>query len=71
MAHLGDEPHLTDVPIAELQQQIPEWHVKEVNGINRLERVFRLKNLAEALAFTNRVGAIAEKEDHQLLLITE
>jgi 4a-hydroxytetrahydrobiopterin dehydratase len=65
------EPTLTDTAIAELQPQVPEWQVKEVNGIKRLERMFKLKNFVEALAFTNRIGAIAEEENHHPLIITE
>ena len=38
-----------------------EWRV--VDG-HHLEREFRFKNFAEALAFTNKVGAIAEEQGH-------
>ena len=43
----------------------------EVDGIPCLERVFKFKNFAEALEFTNQVGAIAEEEDHHPKLVTE
>jgi 4a-hydroxytetrahydrobiopterin dehydratase len=36
-----------------------------------LERVFKFKNFAQALEFTNEVGAIAEEEDHHPLIVTE
>jgi 4a-hydroxytetrahydrobiopterin dehydratase len=42
-----------------------------VDGLKRLERVFKFKNFAEALAFTNEIGRIAEAEDHHPLIITE
>ena len=67
----GDEPTLTDAEIAELRPQIPEWHVVQREGIKRLERVFRFRNFAEALAFTNRVGEQAEQEGHHPALLTE
>ena len=67
----GGDPALTETEIAELQPQIPEWQVKEVDGIKRLEGVFKFKNFAQALEFTNKVGAIAEEEDHHPLIITE
>jgi 4a-hydroxytetrahydrobiopterin dehydratase len=35
---------------------------REVNGA--LEREFRFRDFAEALAFVNRVGAAAEEADH-------
>ena len=67
----GDEPKLTESEISELQPQVAEWQVKEVNGMKRLERVFKFKNFAQALEFTNKIGAIAEQEDHHPLIITE
>jgi 4a-hydroxytetrahydrobiopterin dehydratase len=67
----GGEPTLTEQEIYRLMPQVPEWRVKEVDGEKRLERVFKFKNFAEALAFTDRVGAAAEAEDHHPLLITE
>ena len=67
----GGEPTLTDAEIAELQPQVPDWQVKEVNGEKRIERVFKFKNFAQALEFTNKVGAIAEEENHHPLIITE
>jgi len=65
------EPTVTDSEIDMLLPQIPEWQVKEVDGVKRLERVFKFKNFAQALEFTNKVGAAAEAEDHHPLLITE
>jgi len=67
----GSEPTLTDAQIAELHLQVPEWQIKEVDGVKRLDRVFKLKNFIEAIAFTNKVAMIAEKEDHHPLIITE
>ena len=42
-----------------------------MDGEKRLERVFKFKNFAEALEFTNKVGKAAEKEDHHPLIVTE
>ena len=65
------EPTVTDSEISMLQPQIPEWQVKEVEGVKRLERVYKFKNFVQALEFTNKVGAIAEEENHHPLIITE
>lgn len=67
----GGEPTLTDAEIAELQPQVPDWQMKEVNGEKRIERIFKFKNFAQALEFTNKIGAIAEEENHHPLIITE
>ena len=45
--------------------------VREVDGVKRLERVFKLKNFVEAIEFTNKIGAIAEEQGHHPLIITE
>ena len=58
----GGTPPLSEAEITPLLQQInPAWQV--VDG-HHLEREYRLKNFAEALAFTNLVGEIAETEFH-------
>jgi 4a-hydroxytetrahydrobiopterin dehydratase len=67
----GGEPALTDAQTSNLQPQVPEWQIKEVDGVKRLERVFKLKNFIEAVAFTNKIAMIAEKEDHHPLIVTE
>lgn len=64
-------PTVSDAEIAELKGQIPEWHLIERDGIKRLERVFAFRNFADALAFTNAVGAIAEEAGHHPALLTE
>jgi 4a-hydroxytetrahydrobiopterin dehydratase len=52
-------------------KQLPAWTIDSGTGEDRLQRVFTFKNFAEALAFTNRVGEIAEANDHHPLIITE
>ena len=67
----GGEPTLIDAEIAELKSQVQDWTVVERDDVKRLERVFRFKNFAEALAFTNKVGEIAEAEQHHPVMLTE
>ena len=67
----GGDPPLTADEIAELAPQAPEWQIVEEENIPRLERTFKFKNFAQALAFTNRVGEIAEAEGHHPALLTE
>ena len=66
-----DSPRVTDEEIAELRPQIPDWQIVERDGISQLERVFRLKNFAEALELTNKVGALAESEGHHPAILTQ
>lgn len=67
----GDEPALTQEEIERFKPQVPEWRVYAVDGVDRLERTFKFKNFAQALDFTNRVGALAEAQDHHPALLTE
>jgi 4a-hydroxytetrahydrobiopterin dehydratase len=67
----GGEPTLTDDEIADIHPHVPDWQIKEVDGVKRIERVFKLKNFIEAVAFTNKIAMVAEKQDHHPLIITE
>ncbi len=67
----ADAPRLSDAELAELRPEVPEWDVIEVDGERRLRRVFKFKNFAEAMAFTQRVGDLAEEADHHPALLTE
>ncbi len=67
----GGEPSLTDAEIAGLMPQVPQWQIVTQDNILRLQRVFKLKNFVEALEFTNKIGAIAEEEDHHPLIVLE
>ena len=60
----GGVPPLTDAEIAKLKPQAPEWRVVERERIKRLERTFKFENFRDALAFANRVGELAEREQH-------
>ncbi len=64
-------PTVTEEEIAEYHPQIPDWEIKDVGGVNQLERSFKFRNFKKALAFTNRVGEIAEQEGHHPALLTE
>ena len=66
-----DAPRVTDAEIAALKPSIPEWELVEREGIPRLERVFRFPDFQQALAFTQRVGELAEEEGHHPALLTE
>jgi 4a-hydroxytetrahydrobiopterin dehydratase len=67
----GGEPNLTDAEIEDLLLHVIGWQVREVDGVKRLERVFKLKNFVDAVAFTDKVAVIAEEQGHHPLIITE
>jgi 4a-hydroxytetrahydrobiopterin dehydratase len=64
-------PTVTAAEMEELRPQVPDWVVVERDGVPRLERVFEFPDFAQALEFTNRVGAVAEEQGHHPALLTE
>ncbi|CCN37697.1 Pterin-4-alpha-carbinolamine dehydratase [Vibrio nigripulchritudo SO65] len=66
-----DAPRVEKQEAKQLLQQIPEWNLIEIDGINQLERIYKFKNFKQALAFTNLVGEMAESEGHHPALTTE
>lgn len=66
-----DSPLVTEAEIRELKPQIPEWTLVERDGVQQLQRVFTFGDFAQALSFTNRVGALAEVEGHHPAILTE
>ena len=66
-----DAPRATEQEVADLGGQIPEWELLVRDDIDRLERSFSFENFVDAVAFTNRVGELAESEGHHPALLTE
>lgn len=63
----GGVPALRGEAVRELAAQLgSEWAVRNEH---HLEKEFRFRDFAEALAFTNRVGAVAEAEGHHADLL--
>jgi 4a-hydroxytetrahydrobiopterin dehydratase len=67
----GGEAAATPEELAALMPQIPDWCQFQVNGEDRIERVYLFENFQKALDFTNAVGAAAEQEEHHPALLTE
>jgi 4a-hydroxytetrahydrobiopterin dehydratase len=67
----GGEPTVTEEEMIELKPKVPDWQVVEEDGVKRLRRVFKFEDFAQALAFTNQVGEIAEEEGHHPVLVTD
>ncbi len=67
----SDAPRVTEAEIAQFMPLIPEWTLTEHDGIPRLERTFRFKDYRQALAFTQRIGDLAEEEGHHPAMLVE
>ena len=57
----GGVPPLAGEELAALTKQVPQWSV--VDG-HHLTRAFKFPDFIQALAFVNRVGAVAEEQGH-------
>jgi 4a-hydroxytetrahydrobiopterin dehydratase len=57
--------------IAELRPAVPQWSILEKDGVKRLERRFKFRDFADALAFTAKIGQLAESEGHHPSILTE
>ena len=66
----ADAPHVSDEELAELMPQIPDWVPEVREGIMQLERVYTFPDFVAAIAFTNKVGEVAEAEGHHPTLET-
>ena len=63
-------------PVSEQQaeewmSQLPAWDIVIDQGVKKLRREFLFPDFVAALAFTNRVGDLAEQFDHHPALLTE
>lgn len=66
-----DSPRVPPEEAAELLTRLPGWEIAAVDGIDQLCRAFACKDFGAALAFANRVGALAEEADHHPLIVVE
>ncbi|QHI69632.1 4a-hydroxytetrahydrobiopterin dehydratase [Tichowtungia aerotolerans] len=70
-ACLTGAPLVTHEDADKLNKLIPDWNIVEQEGMKRLERVFKFPDFAGALDFTNRVGKLAEENNHHPAILTE
>ena len=57
----GDVPALKGEVLTKFHEQLDGWDIVEEHHI---EKIFKFKNFAVALAFVNRVGELAEQQGH-------
>jgi 4a-hydroxytetrahydrobiopterin dehydratase len=67
----ADAPRATEEEITQWRGEVPDWMLIEEDGEEKLQRQFSFNNFREALDFTNRVGELAEEQNHHPALTTE
>ena len=65
-----DAPKVTKEESNELIRTLDNWVVMN-DGFDYLEKIFTFDNYEKAVAFSNRVAALADVEDHHPLIILE
>ena len=65
----GSHPML-DTQCRRLLEYVPGWELATIENMTRLQRTFTFPDFSMALAFTNRVGELAETEQHHPELVT-
>jgi 4a-hydroxytetrahydrobiopterin dehydratase len=66
-----DAPRVPADQESALLLKVPEWRLIEVDGVKRLQRTFRVKGWLPAVAFTSKVAASADAEDHHPAILIE
>lgn len=59
-----DAPRLSEEELQKYLLEIPKWNVISSDNIPKLKREYSFDNFLDALAFANKVGAAAERENH-------
>jgi len=67
----ADAPLVSEDELRRLMPAIADWQVVVVDDVMQLTREFSFKNFAQAMAFSNRVGELAEAENHHPSILTE
>jgi len=62
---------ITADEIAIFQPQVPAWQTVQRASVDQLERSFAFKTYRQTLAFVQKVGVLAEAEDHHPTLTVE
>jgi len=57
----GGVPPLAGQELTKLSEQLPDWKV--IDG-HHITKVFKFPDFRQALAFVNKVGAVAEEQGH-------
>mgnify|MGYP000100083465 CR=1 FL=1 len=54
-----------------LMLDLEGWQLETLDSVNQLEKLFSFSDYAQSMAFTQRVGELAETEDHHPAILTE
>ncbi len=58
----GGVPPLTEAEAEQYLADVPGWEL--IDGATKIEKTFKFDNFVEAMAFAQKVGELAEAQDH-------
>ncbi|MCK9563037.1 MAG: 4a-hydroxytetrahydrobiopterin dehydratase [Bacteroidales bacterium] len=67
----GDTPAVSAADRTDLLREIPDWSLHREDSVDRLRRSYAFASYQQALDFTCKVAAMAEREDHHPRLVLE
>ncbi|HEX7037525.1 MAG TPA: 4a-hydroxytetrahydrobiopterin dehydratase [Pseudomonadales bacterium] len=67
----GNSPPVPESEWPGLLEQLPGWTIQRVDGVPVLTRTIKVKNFVAALELANRIGELAEEENHHPRLVVE
>ena len=54
-----------------LMLELSDWRLETYGSVKQLEKLFSFSDYAQSMAFTQRIGQLAEAEDHHPSILTE
>jgi 4a-hydroxytetrahydrobiopterin dehydratase len=51
--------------------ELSDWRLETYGSVKQLEKLFSFSDYAQSMAFTQRIGQLAEAEDHHPSILTE
>ena len=67
----ADSSRISAVDCDKYMGVLERWTIEETGGLEKLFRQYKFSNFCMALDFTNKIGSLAEKEDHHPVLVTQ
>lgn len=64
-------PQVTKDEQKQLLESLDGWQLVDKKQVSQLLKVYEFTNFVDALAFTNKIGELAEAEGHHPALLTE
>lgn len=67
----ADAPKASSEQIQQALDELPGWTLIQVDGVDQLQRVYKVKNFVEAMSLAQAIGELAEEFNHHPALLTE